>query len=106
MYEQDTNPFYITTRWKRKRAAILRRDKYLCQDCKRYGRTREAKEVHHIKHLEDHPELAYEDSNLISLCHACHNKAHPEKGSQGTRKYSSTGNAYGERGRKRGRTYV
>ena len=106
MKEYDSNPFYLTPKWQRKRAAILRRDKYQCQECKRYGRMREAKTVHHIKHLEDHPELAYEDSNLISLCHACHNKAHPEKGSQGTRKYSNTGNAYGERGRKRGRTNV
>jgi 5-methylcytosine-specific restriction endonuclease McrA len=42
---------------------------------------REAKEVHHIKHLEDYPELAFDDNNLISLCSACHRKMHPEKGS-------------------------
>jgi len=40
---------------------------------------REATEVHHIKHLEDFPDLAYEDDNLVSLCHACHNARHPEK---------------------------
>lgn len=50
-YESETNPFYLTPRWQRKRAAILRQDKYLCQECKRYGRMREAKTVHHIKHL-------------------------------------------------------
>lgn len=61
---------------------------------------REAKTVHHIKHLEDAPELAFEDSNLISLCYSCHNKAHPEKGIQGPRKYTTTGNAYGSRGRR------
>lgn len=87
--EYDSNPFYITTRWKRKRAAILRRDKYLCQDCKRYGRTTEAKEVHHIKHLEDHPELAYDDDNLISLCKSCHNARHPEKGNQTRGRYAA-----------------
>ena len=35
--------------------------------------------VHHIKHVDEFPELAYEDNNLVSLCQACHNKAHPEK---------------------------
>lgn len=35
--------------------------------------------VHHIKHAEEYPEIAFEDSNLVSLCEACHNKAHPEK---------------------------
>ena len=99
-YDNETNPFYLTPRWQRKRAAILRRDKYLCQECKRYGRMREAKTVHHIKHLEDAPELAFEDSNLISLCYSCHNKMHPEKGIQGPRKYTMTGNAYGNRGRR------
>ena len=98
--EYNSNPFYLTPKWQRKRAAILRRDKYQCQECKRYGRMREAKTVHHIKHLEDDPELALEDSNLISLCYACHNKAHPEKGMQGVRKYIQTGNAYGSRGRR------
>ena len=40
---------------------------------------RQAVEVHHIKHVDEYPELAYEDSNLVSLCQGCHNKAHPEK---------------------------
>ena len=32
-------PFdYTSTRWKHKRLAILRRDGYKCQRCKRYGR--------------------------------------------------------------------
>ena len=36
--------------------------------------------VHHIKSREDHPELSLTLSNLESLCNACHNKEHPEKG--------------------------
>ena len=71
--------FYKSRRWKRKRLAILKRDGYLCQWCKRYGRTIEATTVHHIKHADEYPELAYVDDNLVSLCDACHNKAHPEK---------------------------
>ena len=71
--------FYKSSRWKKKREHILRRDRYLCRNCRRYGRIRERTEVHHIKHRDEYPELWFEDSNLVSLCHACHNKEHPEK---------------------------
>ena len=71
---------YKDPKWIRKRKAILRRDNYLCQECKRYGRYVEAKTVHHIKHADEYPELIYVDTNLISLCNKCHNKMHPEKG--------------------------
>lgn len=77
MYIED---FYQSKAWKRKREWILRRDGYRCQDCKRYGRMRQATTVHHIKHLDQYPELALTSSNLVSLCDACHNKRHPEKG--------------------------
>ena len=70
---------YTSKRWERKRAAILRRDGYCCVWCRRYGRSRSAVVVHHVKHVDEYPELAYEDSNLVSLCQGCHNKAHPEK---------------------------
>ena len=71
---------YKGKKWKKKRLNILRRDNYLCLECKKYGRRREAETVHHIKHADEYPELAYNDDNLISLCSSCHNKAHPEKG--------------------------
>jgi 5-methylcytosine-specific restriction endonuclease McrA len=35
--------------------------------------------VHHIKPIEQYPELALVDENLESLCFACHNIEHPEK---------------------------
>ena len=70
---------YNSKKWKRKRACILRRDSYQCRECRRYGRLRSAVEVHHMKFVEDYPELAFVDSNLISLCAKCHRKKHPEK---------------------------
>ena len=77
---EHMKPFdYDSAKWKHKRAVILRRDGYRCQICKRYGRAREATEVHHIKHADEFPELAYDNGNLVSLCHACHNAQHPEK---------------------------
>lgn len=78
--------FYTSKRWLKKRENILRRDGYMCQRCKRYGRRVEATTVHHIEHYDERPDLALVDSNLISLCAACHNKQHPEKG--GGRRYN------------------
>lgn len=72
--------FYKSKAWEKKRAAILRRDAYRCQWCKRYGKMVQATTVHHIQHLEDRPDLALSPDNLVSLCSKCHNKAHPEKG--------------------------
>lgn len=70
---------YMANRWKRKSEKVKRRDGYMCVRCKRYGKTVPAAVVHHIKHVDECPELAYVDENLVSLCQACHNKAHPEK---------------------------
>ena len=76
----DPNTFYRSKRWEKLRASVLRRDGYMCQECRRYGRMRQAQTVHHIKHLDEYPELAYDPKNLKSVCAACHNKLHPEKG--------------------------
>lgn len=80
----DIDEFYHTKRWHKLRAAVLRRDGYQCQRCKRYGRLRQASTVHHIKHLDEYPELACDPKNLVSLCAACHNEMHPEKGGRRT----------------------
>lgn len=74
---------YDSASWKRMRERILRRDGYRCQICRRYGRMTQATEVHHIKHVDEYPESAMDPSNMISLCHACHNAQHPEKGRDG-----------------------
>ena len=77
---------YHDPRHKRWREEVLRRAGYLCEECKRYGRTGpdglpvRATTAHHIKHLDEYPELAFVVSNGRALCEACHNKAHPEKG--------------------------
>ena len=70
---------YTSQKWRKKAEKIKRRDNYRCVWCARYGRAAPAEVVHHIKHVEEYPELAFEDENLVSLCKKCHNKAHPEK---------------------------
>lgn len=67
---------YKSRRWRRKREYILQRDKFRCRECSRYGLAVEATVVHHAWPVEDFPELAWEDWNLISLCDRCHNAMH------------------------------
>ena len=68
--------FYETKVWKRKRERIMRRDKYLCQYSKRYGKLIPAQTVHHILPFDEYPEFALADWNLIALSHEAHNKMH------------------------------
>ncbi|KJZ83230.1 MULTISPECIES: HNH endonuclease [Clostridium] len=68
--------FYKSKRWKAKRINILKRDNYLCQECKRYGKTTGATTVHHVKPLEHNLELRLDNNNLVSLCSKCHDKMH------------------------------
>lgn len=81
----ETSEFYTSARWRAFRERIMRRDEYTCQRCKRYGKLTPAREVHHIKHLDEYPELAFEPSNCVALCKACHNMQHPEKGTKSRR---------------------
>lgn len=67
---------YNKKKWKLKREKILRRDKYLCQHYKRYGKRVDANTVHHIYPVEEYPEYAYCDWNLISLSNKAHNSMH------------------------------
>lgn len=75
-----SNSFYTSKKWRAKRQHILNRDGYLCQECKKYGKHTEAKIVHHIKEIDEAPELKMKNFNLVSVCASCHNKIHPEKG--------------------------
>ena len=86
MNETPNDLHYSRKRHKQWREKVLRREKYLCQRCRRYGRTDKdglpvcATTAHHIKPLEDYPELAYRVDNGEALCEKCHNQMHPEKG--------------------------
>ncbi len=71
-----SDKFYKSKKWKTKRQSILRRDEYLCRECKRYGKTAPATTVHHILPIEQRPDLKLSSLNLISLCNECHNKMH------------------------------
>lgn len=91
MNDKEVKAFYNSSAWKHKRIEILERDRYECQDCRKRlkkaaehgeqlaGRDRlirRAEEVHHVRELKEHPELALDNDNLISLCTQCHNIRH------------------------------
>lgn len=67
---------YKSKRWLRLRQRILKRDGYMCQESKRYGRMVEANTVHHIFPVSRFPEYQWSEWNLISLSQAAHNKMH------------------------------
>lgn len=64
--------FYQSKAWRAARKLALQRDHYLCQLRISPNCTRKATTVHHIKELEDFPELALDMDNLTSCCYNCH----------------------------------
>lgn len=77
---------YKSKRWKKLRERILRRDDYMCQVSKRYGRRVEANTVHHIYPADQYPEYQWEDWNLISLSQSVHNEMHVRDSAELTEK--------------------
>lgn len=70
------NSVYESSRWSRLRDKVLKRDNYIDQYLKRYGKIKEANLVHHIFPVEYFPEYRFEEWNLISISKATHNLLH------------------------------
>lgn len=98
-YDKVTDPFYKTALWRRARRMALERDMYMCVECMAAYRRgelpapRAATTVHHILPRTERPELELELDNLQSLCDACHNKKHPEKGGGNSMKVQGSSKA-------------
>lgn len=73
---KTNHPFYKTSKWRKTRERVMRRNGYLCQESLRYGARRQAEMVHHIYPLEQYPDLAYEQWNLLPLTNKRHNEMH------------------------------
>lgn len=74
--KKQHDPFYDSIAWRRLRQKVLRRDHYMCQITKRYGRLVEAQTVHHIFPREFFPEWQLSPWNLISLTFEAHHSMH------------------------------
>ena len=73
---RESDPFYKTAKWKRLRSVVLRRDGYMCQISKRYGKQVQADTVHHVFPRNEFPEYQYQAWNLISIANDVHNRMH------------------------------
>lgn len=82
---KDKATIYNSREWKELRIAKLRRQP-LCERCLSQGRYVSAHVVHHIIPIEtahtmaDMKRLAFDFSNLQSLCDQCHNDIHNDAG--------------------------
>ena len=77
---------YKEPKWVRIRSLALKRDKYLDQYLKRYGKLKQAEIVHHIFPVEEFPEYQYELWNLISITKSTHNLFHDRTTNELTKK--------------------
>lgn len=75
---KKADPFYDSPAWRKLRAVVLKRDKWICQHCgvsclgKKKGEPRP--HVDHAIPRSKRPDLAMEVSNLRVLCVSCHSK--------------------------------
>ncbi len=67
---------YNSRKWEHLAGRAMRRDGYMCQLSKRYGKHVQAEVVHHIYPVDEYPEYAYCLWNLISLSRKMHNTLH------------------------------
>jgi 5-methylcytosine-specific restriction protein A len=67
-YHRHSARVIRSRRWPPLRLAAKRRDGWRCIECASHGRL----EIDHIKPVRTHPELAFELSNLQTLCPRCH----------------------------------
>lgn len=69
-YDRHSAAVIRSARWKVVRLEAKRRDNFQCVKCSARGFL----EVDHIKRVKDAPDLAFELSNLQTLCKPCHSK--------------------------------
>ncbi len=75
----DIDKLYKTSRWRKLRQTIIRRDFGLCQECKRRNIYTKGTVVHHIVEAREDITLFWQETNLELVCDACHNREHPER---------------------------
>ena len=70
---KEADKFTNTSRWRSLKIDIKRRDRGVCRLCFNRGYVEyKCLQVHHIYKRATHPELAYEPSNLVTVCKKCH----------------------------------
>jgi 5-methylcytosine-specific restriction endonuclease McrA len=72
--------FYDKVAWRKLRKRIVARDNYRCVVCHAYVGGVGAARVDHITTIQAAPSRALDPTNLRTLCAACDNQGHSEKG--------------------------
>lgn len=70
MHDRYSAAVLRSKRWPALRLQAKRRDGFHCRECGAAGDL----EVDHIKPVRTHPELAFDLSNLQTLCVSCHSR--------------------------------
>jgi 5-methylcytosine-specific restriction enzyme A len=80
---KESKSFYNLRDWRdRLQPMKLARDPY-CEHCLQRGVHEPATHVHHIKSIEEAPELARDFDNMQSLCLSCHSRHHASERGKG-----------------------
>lgn len=82
-YQQMKHQYLQSSKWQKKRLAVLQRDQYTCQAC---GITNVPMHIHHMSSYELIPNEP--TTCLITLCESCHTAEHEKHG------YPSTQHEY------------
>ena len=70
--DKDAEKLIKSSRWKELRKKILMRDKS-CVLCKQRGQLEyKGLQVHHIEKRTNNKDLAFEPTNLVTVCRVCH----------------------------------
>ena len=72
--------FYNSEKWRKKSKRILSLNNYVDQVQRRYGKYIQADLIHHALPLEDFPQYAYNDYNLIPVSYNTHRSLHNPDG--------------------------
>jgi 5-methylcytosine-specific restriction endonuclease McrA len=75
-YKFEYNEQLKDQRWFYVRSRVMERDKHKCKCC---GTWRNL-EVHHLRYEFGRKAWEYNDIDLVTLCHKCHEKAHKDAG--------------------------
>lgn len=71
----ERQAFYNSPEWLRASKIVMKRDKGICQRCKKSCKGHRDSQIHHIVPFSN-KELRADPSNLITLCKSCHNWIH------------------------------
>ena len=75
-YHERYQQFYNSSEWKTLRNYKFGQADGLCENCKKNGIVRAAREIHHVIPIDEDWSKRLDYENLIALCPDCHNEQH------------------------------